>query len=141
MKHNITDELNVFLKGNFMAIHAYDNYIHRMQDTEIKQYLQQIQKNHKQHATMIAERIQDLDGIPVDDVGFMGSAAELMHSIKSSTYDPADILKDALVGEHRGIEKSKELLNGDLDPESLALVEKILNVDEQHIDLLDKLTH
>src|SRR5690625_2365387 len=141
MKHNITEELNVFLKGNLMAIHAYDNYIHRTQDTEIKQHFQQIQKAHKQHATMIAERIQDLDGIPVDDVGIMGNAAELMSTIKNPTSDPADILKDALVGEHRGIEKSKELLNGDLDPESLALVEKILNADEQHVDLLDKLTH
>lgn len=141
MKHNITEELNVFLKGNLMAIHAYDNYIHRIEDTEIKQYFQQIQKEHKQHATMIAERIQDLDGMPVDDVGIMGNAAELMSTIKNPTSDPADILKDALVGEHRGIEKSKELLNGDLDPESLALVEKILNADEQHVDLLDKLTH
>src|SRR5699024_6176503 len=124
-----------------MAIHAYDNYIHRIENTEIKQYFQEIQKAHKQHATMIAERIQNLDGIPVDDVGIMGNATELMHTIKSSTNDPADILKDALVGEHRGIEKSKELLNGDLDPESLALVEKILSADEQHVDLLNKLTH
>ena len=124
-----------------MAIHAYDNYIHRVEDDEIKQVFQEIQKNHKQHATMIAERIQNLDGIPVDDVGFMGNAAELINSIKGSTNDPTHILKDALVGEHRGIEKSKELLHGDLDSESLTLVKRILNVDQKHVDLLDRFFH
>lgn len=140
MKNNITKELNTFLKGNLMAIHAYDNYIHRVEDDEIKQVFQEIQKNHKQHATMIAERIQNLDGIPVDDVGFMGNAAELMNTIKKPSNDTDHIIKDALVGEHRGIEKSKELLDGDLDSESLSLVENILSIDQQHVDLLDKFT-
>lgn len=141
MKNNITKELNTFLKGNFMAIHAYDNYIHRIEDDEIKQVFQEIQKNHKQHATMIAERIQNLDGIPVDDVGFMGNAAELMNTIKKPSNDTDHIIKDALVGEHRGIEKSKELLDGDLDSESLSLVENILSIDQQHVHLLDQFTH
>ncbi|WP_342515277.1 ferritin-like domain-containing protein [Sporosarcina sp. FSL K6-1522] len=105
----------------------------------MKQLLQQIQRDHKQHAILIAERIQNLDGIPVDDVGMMGSVAEFMNKIKGSTTDPNAILKDALLGEHRGIEKSKEVLNGDLDPESLDLVEGILNHDQKHVDLLDKL--
>ncbi len=140
MKNNVVKELNTFLKGNLMAIHAYDSYIHRTQDTVIKQVFQEIQKDHKQHAAMIAERIQNLDGIPVDDVGLMGNAAELMNTIKRSSNDIDHILKDALVGEHRGIEKSKELLNGDLDPESLTLVENILSIDQQHVDLLDKFT-
>jgi bacterioferritin len=46
-----------------------------------------------------------------------------------------------LVGEHRGIEKSKELLNGELDPESLTLVKNILSIDQKHVELLDMLTH
>lgn len=141
MRNDVIKELNTFLEGNYMAIHAYEKYIHHIDDVKIKQVFQEIQQNHKQHATMIAERIQNLGGIPVDDVGLMGNIAELLNSLKGSTKDPAHILKDALVGEHRGIEKSKELLNDDLDPESLTLVKHILDADEQHVDLLDKLLH
>lgn len=141
MKTDVIKELNTFLKGNFMAIHAYEKYIHHIKDDKIKQVLQKIQQSHKRHATMIAKRIQDLEGIPVDDAGMMGNVAELINKIKGSTKDSAHIIKDALVGEHRGIEKSKELLNDDLDSESLTLVKHILNVDEKHVELLDKLIH
>lgn len=141
MNNNVTKELNTFLKGNFMAIHAYDKYIHRIKDIEIKQVLQEIQQDHKEHALMVAERVQNLGGLPVNDVGVMGNAAELVNTMKGPTNDTANILKDALVGEHRGIEKSKELLDGDLDPESLTLVKRILNVDQKHVDLLDELVH
>jgi bacterioferritin len=141
MKNNVIKELNTFLEGNFMAIHAYENYIHHIDDVEIKQVLQKFQREHKKHAMMIAERIQNLGGIPVSDVGMMGNVAELVNKIKGSTKGFTDILKDALVGEHRGIEKSKELLNGELDPESLALVKHILDVDQKHVDLLDRLTY
>jgi len=141
LNNNVTKELNTFLKGNFMAIHAYDKYIHRIKDIEIKQVLQEIQQDHKEHALMVAERVQNLGGLPVNDVGVMGNAAELVNTMKGPTNDTANILKDALVGEHRGIEKSKELLDGDLDPESLTLVKRILNVDQKHVDLLDELVH
>ncbi|MEK5070228.1 DUF2383 domain-containing protein [Sporosarcina sp. FSL K6-1508] len=139
MDTSVIKELNTFLEGNFMAIHAYEKYIHHIDDSEIKQTLQNIQQDHKQHAMVIAERIQNLGGIPVDDVGMMGSVAELINKIKGSAKNLAPILKDALLGEQRGIEKSKELLTGDIDPESLELVKGILKHDQKHVDLLDKL--
>ena len=139
MKNNVIKELNTFLEGNFMAIHAYDNYIHHIDDVEIKQVLQKVQQDHKQHAMLIAERIQNLGGIPVDDVGMMGNVAEFINKLKGPAKGVAPILKDALVGEHRGIEKSKKILEGDLDPESLTLVESILDADQKHVDLLDNL--
>ena len=139
MQTNVIKELNTFLEGNYMAIHAYERYIHHVDESDIKQTLQKIQQDHKEHAMLVAERIQNLGGIPVDDVGMMGSVVELMNKLKGSNKDLAPILKDALLGEHRGIEKSKEILNGDLDPESLELVKDILNHDQKHIDLLDEL--
>src|SRR5690625_1169888 len=120
-----------------MAIYAYDQYIHRIKDNELKQIFQQIQQNHKHHAALIAERIQNLDGIPANEVGIMGNVAQLM---SRKTVDTDHILKDALAGEQRGIEKSKQILNGDLDDESLALVETILATDEKHVALLNKFT-
>lgn len=137
MKNHVTKELNTFLEGNYMAIHAYENYIHHMKDAELKLILQTIQQDHKQHALLIAERIQNLGGIPVDDVGMMGSLAEFINNLKGATTETVAILQDALVGEKRGIEKSKELLDGELDTESLALVKDILNQDEAHIQLLN----
>lgn len=138
MNHKIIKELNTFLEGNYMAIHAYENYIHHINDESLKQVLQSIQQDHKQHATMIAERIQNLGGISVDDVGIMGNIVEMINKIKG-TNEKISILKDALVGEQRGIKKSKALLEGDLDPESLAIVKQILNEDEKHVELIDSL--
>lgn len=138
MKNDVVKELNTFLAGNFMAIHAYEKYIQHIEDADIKRVLQIIQQNHKKHAMTVAERIQNLGGVPVEDVGMMGNVAEFMNKMKGTAKDSDAILKDALVGEHRGIEKSKALLDGDLDPESLKVVEHILNADQKHIDLLDR---
>lgn len=141
MNKKIIKELNTFLKGNFMAIHAYEKYINHVQDEQLKEIFQEIQQNHKEHAAIISERIQNLDGVPVDDVGIMGNVAQIMTTIKGSTKDNTSIIKDALVGEHRGIKKSRELLDDDLDPESLKIVQTILDNDERHVERLDQLLH
>ncbi|MFS0612245.1 DUF2383 domain-containing protein [Lederbergia ruris] len=134
----IIKELNQFLEGNYMAIHTYDQYIHHTNDQEIKSVLQNVQQNHKQHAAMIAKRIQDLGGVPVHDVTVKGKMIEFMSKVKGTTTDTNAILKDASVGENRGIQTSKELLDGDLDSESLRLVKEILERDQQHVELLNR---
>lgn len=141
MENAVINELNAFLEGNYMAIHAYERYIHDINDSKIRDVLQKIQQDHKQHATMIAERIQNLGGVPVNDVGFKGAMAEFVNNLKGSSHDPEFILQDALKGEERGIKMSKELVEGDLDPESLKLVKSILKHDEKHVDLLNQLIH
>lgn len=141
MEKPIIKELNAFLEGNFMAIQAYERYIQKIKEPHIKQIFQKIQQDHKQHATMIAERIQNLGGVPVDDAGLKGTISNMTQNLKRSTQGTASILKDALAGEYRGIEMSKELVKGDLDPESLELVNDILTHDEKHVDLLDQLIH
>lgn len=61
---------------------------------------------------------------------------EFITKIKGTTQDTYSILKDATVGENRGIQTSKELLDGDLDSESLQLVKNILECDQEHVELL-----
>jgi len=139
MKNKITKELNQFLEGNFMAIHAYEDFIEHMKDPAIKKTLQNIQQGHKQHAIKVAERIQDLGGVPVDDVGMKGKMVELMKNMKGKTIGTKDILKDALVGEQRGIEVSRKILENDLDQDSLQLVKTILAHDEEHVERLQHL--
>lgn len=141
MNDRLIKELNTFLEGNFMAIHAYEKYIDHVQDNELKGVFQKILQNHKNHTKIIAERIQNLGGIPSDDVGIMGSMAQIIIDLKSTTKGDISILKDAIVGEQRGIKKSKEILDGDLDPESLKIVQDILDHDEEHVEILNKLLH
>lgn len=140
MNDKIIKELNTFLKGNYMAIHAYEKYINHIQDDQLKEVLQQIQQNHKEHASIIIDRIENLGGTPTD-IGLLDNIAQIMTTIKGATKNNTSILKDALVGEHRGIKKSKELLDGDLDPESSRIVHTILDNDEKHVELLDELLH
>lgn len=141
MNEKVIKELNEFLEGNFMAIHTYDRYIHRMDDPEVKKILQTIQREHKEHAALIAERIQNLGGKPVNDTGIRGTVAEFFANLKEATRGTDDILRDAIAGENRGIEVSRKMLEGDLDSESASLVRKILEDDEKHIDLLKRHLH
>ncbi|MGO4886161.1 DUF2383 domain-containing protein [Anaerobacillus sp. MEB173] len=139
MNEPIIKELNTFLEGNLMAIHAYENYIEHTDDENIKTLLQNLQQEHKQHATLIAMRIESLGGVPVDNLSIGGKIAEFIANLKGPTTETYSILQDALAGESRGIKKSKELLEGDLDRESLELVSDILNRDEQHVKVLSEI--
>lgn len=135
MNKEIIKELNTFLEGNFMAVHAYEKFIQHIENDEIKHLLQIIQQNHKKHTIMISRRIQDLGGLPVNDVNMM---MELTNKVRPATKGDPAIIQDALAGEQRGIKVSKELLDGDLDEESLEMVQHIFHADEKHIDLLAK---
>lgn len=140
MNHHVIKALNQFLEGNYMAIHAYDQYMQHINDHEMKQILQTIQQHHQQHASRIAERIQNLGGTPVNDVGLKGKMILFLNRLRS-TKEPISILKDALIGEDRGIRMSQKLVEGDLDQESLTLVNDILSRDEKHVQLLNQLIH
>lgn len=137
----VVNELNAFLEGNYMAILSYERYIQHVADLDVKNLLQDIQQDHKQHAIKIAERIQNLGGVPVDDAGIKGDMVEFMNRFKKGEDDPNFILKDALKGEDKGIEMSEKLVRGDLDPESLNIVKDILNEDRNHLDQLNRYVH
>lgn len=139
MKDTVVNELNTFLEGNYMAIQTYDKYINHVEDARLKKILQEIQQDHKKHAMVIAERIQNLGGMPAKDAGLKGNMAQMMKNLQGTTKDDPSIIKDALVGEERGIKMSQELLEGDLDPESLRIVEEVLARDEEHVKMLGEL--
>lgn len=137
----VIKELNAFLKGQYMGIHQYEHFIKHLEDPSVKKEFQKIQQEHKEHASQVAERIQNLGGIPVDDEGIMGSIQNYMSrfSIPNTT---EDMIKMAKEGEDLyGIHMSEEIVKGDLDPESKALIESILDKDRQHVEHLDSLIH
>lgn len=137
----VVKELNSLLKGEYMAIEGYERFIQNLEDEEIKTELQRIQKDHKQHAILIAERIQNLGGRPVDGIGIMGEMAQAVDSIKNlpKQKDTRFILHDAYEGEQKGIQMAEEIAKGDLDKESEDLIKKILKEDRKHIKTLEKL--
>lgn len=139
MENKIVNELNEFLEGNYMAIHAYEDFIEHMKDQDLKKVLQKLQQDHKEHATLVSERIQNLGGVPVNDVGLKGKMVEFMKNFTGTAKGTIPILKDVIAGEKRGIEVSRKILDGDLDPDSLQLVKKILSVDEQHVEIFHEL--
>jgi bacterioferritin len=139
MENTVVKELNALLKGNYMAIHGYEKFIQNVEDPVAKNELQRIQKEHKQNAAAIAERIQNLGGVPEDGPGLMGTMGELMNRLKGVSGNTEFIIKDALESEDKGIKMAEELVRGDLGPESRKLVEDILNVNRQHVSQLNNL--
>lgn len=105
-----------------MGIHAYEHYIEKLKDPEIKKEFQKIQQDHKQHALKVAERIQNLGGVPVDNEGIVGSVQGLISQF--TVPDTTEgIVSSALKGEgYYGVQISEEIVHGDLDPESHMLM-------------------
>jgi rubrerythrin len=134
MENTIVNELNGLLKGEHMAIEAYDRYIQAVEDCNVKEELQNIQMEHKSHASTIAKRIQNLGGKPDENTGFAGFMANAKATIQSvGNKSTIDILKQAYDGEYKGIAMAEELVKGDLDNDSANLVQKILSADQGHL--------
>lgn len=133
---DIIKELNAYLKGEYMGIHAYEHYIHHTKDPELKQELQRIQQEHKQHAAQTAERIQNLGGKAVEDNGMKLSIQEMMMNFMKYPEDNKGILEGVLVGQEKGVHQAEEIVKGDLDDESLQVIKKNLKEDQAHIEQL-----
>lgn len=138
---DVIKELNAFLKGQYMGIHAYEHLIQSLEVGEVKKQFQRIQQDHKHHAERIAERIQNLGGVPVDDEGVVGSIQSFFSQFTTPD-NTEEIIKRALKGEdYYGIHLSGEIVKGDLDSESQKLVDEILAEDQTHVDFLNGLIH
>ncbi|MEH7251334.1 ferritin-like domain-containing protein [Neobacillus niacini] len=137
--NNVVNTLNKFLKGQYMGIHAYEHHIQKLTDPYIKSEFQRIQQDHKNHALIVAERIQNLGGTPVDDEGVIGSIQGFIGQFRIPNTS-SGIIESALMGEdYYGIQISEEIVKGDLDPESRQLIEEVLDKDRQHVDFLNRL--
>lgn len=139
-KSHLLEELNEFLKGQYMGIHSYERYIQQMQDPIIKEQFQQIQQDHKEHAQKVAARIQNLGGVPVDDEGIIGSIQGFLSGLNLPDTTEG-LIEGAIKGESLGIKMSEEIVKGDLDPESRQIIEDILDKDRGHLALLNKILH
>ena len=141
MDRKVVNELNAYLKGEYMAIKAYEGYIERIKDNTIEQELRGIQEDHKQHAAKVSERIRKLGGKPAKGAGMIGLMSDMKNLLKRNSDDTRFILKDAGAGEYRGIQMAEEVVKGDLDKESLELVKSLLAEDREHVGKLGGYIH
>ncbi len=135
-----TNELNSLLKGEYMAVSSFEKCIQNISDENAKNELKLIQENHKLHTAKISERIQDLGGKPVNGVGISGKVAEIVSDLKNITKkNPVSLLKEVYSGEDKGIKVAREMVKGDLDKESMSLINNILNEDNSHLGTINGL--
>ncbi|WP_049669765.1 DUF2383 domain-containing protein [Bacillus sp. FJAT-27916] len=134
--------LNDFLRGSYMAINAYEHFIKKLQHSSLKDSFISIQKDLKNTAIIISERIQNLGGAPVTSEGIIGKVEAGIVNLFENHNTEEEIIKHAIKGENiYGIRMSEDLVRGKLDEESLNLVHKILDKDREHVDYLKSLLH
>ena len=93
MNKKSEEELNAYLKGEYMAIKSYQDFIERTKDPSIRQKLQSIRQDHERHAVRISERISNLGGRPVKGAGFMGIMSDIRNLMKKTAAIPNLLLK------------------------------------------------
>ncbi|WP_042349167.1 DUF2383 domain-containing protein [Bacillus massiliigorillae] len=139
MKNDDIKELNDFLKGLYMGIHAYEHYIKHCQDLDSKKVLQKIQQEHKFSAMRIAERIQNLNGTPVTDEGIMGSMIDFISSFTSPKTN-ANIIEEAIKAEqHYAVHIAGKNIKGDISEENKKLIDEVLESNNHHVQTLQQL--
>ncbi|MBM7599439.1 bacterioferritin [Virgibacillus halotolerans] len=138
-EEDVVKELNAYLKGEYMGIHAYEHYIKHTHDPNLKSELQRIQQEHKQHAAKTAERIQNLGGKAVDDNGMKLSISETMMNMKNFPDNNEGIIKEVLKGQEMGMNQATEIIKGDLDHESIQVIKNNSDEDKAHIEQLNQL--
>ncbi|GHI00974.1 DUF2383 domain-containing protein [Neobacillus kokaensis] len=137
----VVEELNTLLRGTYMGIHAFEHHIQKLEDPQLKQMFQSMQQDAKLNAQKLAERIQNLNGVPADSEGVSGKMGSLIHKIMLPD-DSTKIIKNALKGlDQYGVEYSEELVRGDLDPESKKIVEDVIDTSRRQAEELRKLLH
>ncbi|MGN1387781.1 MAG: DUF2383 domain-containing protein [Bacillus sp. (in: firmicutes)] len=140
MKDDI-QEMNDFLQGLYMGVHAYDSYIENCEDPAVKKTLQDIQKEHKLSTIQVAERIQNLGGKPAKDEGTFASIVGKINQWTAPT-NTDDIIKEALRNEEKyAIHVAGENIKGAISEKQKQLIDEIFERNSKHIKKLQHLLH
>ncbi|WP_419887885.1 DUF2383 domain-containing protein [Neobacillus niacini] len=137
----VIEELNTLLRGTYMGIRSFEHYIQKTENNELKSVFQSMQQEIKMNAQKLAERIQNLGGVPADDEGFSGSMHSFMHKAMLPE-DTTEMIEDAVKGlDQYGVHYSEELVRGDLDPESRQLAEEVIDTSRRQVEQLKQILH
>lgn len=134
------DSLNELLKGEYMAIESFNNFIPRLDCEEVKGCFQEVQNQHRENISNLVEYIQDIGGQPNENLGVVGKMADFMLDMDlGSDASDKEIINKAIEGETKGINMAEKVLRGSLDNESREVAGDILERDRQSIEKLKSL--
>ncbi|MFT9495344.1 DUF2383 domain-containing protein [Anaerosolibacter sp.] len=133
--------LNEVLKGEYMAIHAYDDVVDKVTDTNLKDELYRMQQIHQENTLRLSDRIVQLGGSPDGSNGIGGFMADAILRIEASVNtDPQYIIEKLKEGSDKGINATLEVIKGDLDQTSASIVKDILDRDRNNVTRLESLS-
>ncbi|MED3728812.1 DUF2383 domain-containing protein [Priestia filamentosa] len=137
-KKQIVDTLNKLVEGQYMGIHAYENFIKNLDSSSsLLSHFIEIRKDLEHHAELLSKRVQILDGTPKSSEGIIGKIELFISQLFDSSTSEQDILKHAIKGQNLyGIKMTEELVSNKLDEERLCLVHEILQKQREHVDYL-----
>lgn len=132
--------LNKLLQGEYMAVESFNNFISKLEDENIKDVFQDIQKQHRDNIDKLAIYIQDIGGKPEENLGIKGKMADIKINMNlDSKSDIKEVVGKAIEGETLGVNMAEKVLRGKLDDRSRELAGEILNNDRESIKKLKDL--
>jgi bacterioferritin len=125
----IVIELNRVLKGIQMGLEAFESLQKKTKDNSLKQIFLQVQATYLMHSNILKERIDQLGGIPKEQVGLIGTLSQIYENIKNLTVDSdEEVLNEAYKACKTGFTMGDRFIedNNNLDSTSREIIEKIV---------------
>ncbi len=134
------ESLNQLLQGEYMAVESFNNFISRLEDQNVKQCFQEVQKQHRENIDKLASYIQEIGGKPEENLGMKGKMGDIKLNMDlGSKADTAEIIEKAIEGETQGVNMAEKVLRGELDENSRDIAGEILHKDRKSIEKLKSL--
>lgn len=126
------DTLNELLRGELMAMNIYRETDDMQGDEQVMAMLDEFAKDHEEHARLLAERIRELGGTPLDSADLAGLMVDMSAKV-NALMGPSHLLEQIYEGERKGVHAYKDRLD-ELDPKSQELVKRIMHTDYDHLE-------
>lgn len=133
------DVLNNLLQGENMAVDAFNIFINKVQDENMKNTFQEIQNQHRENMSILSNYIQDLGYEPKEKLGLKGVMADFMMNLNLTGRDDSYTLSKAIEGEDKGINMAEDISKENLDDDSKRLVNQILEQDRSSLAKLRRI--
>jgi len=138
MNKKIEEALISLLQGEYMALDSFNVFISKLENQENKGVFQEIQKGHRENIAILSQYIQNIGGMPDENLGLKGNMAELKLKIETHKKDDDYIINKALEGQKKGINMAEKVLRGNLDDKSRDIVGEILHRERKNTKQLEK---
>ncbi|HHY82960.1 MAG TPA: DUF2383 domain-containing protein [Clostridiales bacterium] len=132
--------LDELLRGEHMAIQGYESVMPALSE-ETRKQINEILRDHKEHAAELSDRIIALGGVPDESTGIVGMMSKTKLKTESMLRDEKSIIRKLYDGEDQGIAAVEKVIKGDLDSTSRELADKILRTDHDHLKKLQQMLH